>query len=434
MLSIFLQSTLTAIFLALAALLGYAGFEEMGAAYGTGLAAWALLTYHGLSAHKLLQWSRDFRLDTLPNLSGWWEDLGSRIYRSLRLQQRQQQALSHALIAFRSAAQALPDGVVTLDSDKRIQWFNDTAAQHLKIRALSDIGHPLTNFLRTPAFFVYLEQAQWDKPLILRANFPQQQILSLQIVRYGDQQLLVLTRDVTQLEKLETMRRDFVANVSHELKTPLTVLSGFLETFRDMPLDAQQRSRYVGLMHDQAQRMQHLVEDLLTLSSLESSTQAMEDRVDMHAIMDRLRSEAQSLSKGRHRLSFEHSGPQYIKGSEEELFSAFSNLISNAIRYTPENGSIDIRWNSGTNHEACLQVRDSGIGIEAQHIPRLTERFYRVDRSRSRASGGTGLGLAIVKHVLTRHGGHLTIESELGKGSAFFAILPARCRDDIEIL
>jgi two-component system phosphate regulon sensor histidine kinase PhoR len=245
-------------------------------------------------------------------------------------------------------------------------------------------------------------------------------VLSLQAVSYGEGQRLVLSRDVTQFNQVERMRREFVANVSHELRTPLTVISGFLETLRD-ETDPDAAQRYIGMMAEQSQRMERLVEDLLTLSSLESSPPPpMDEPIDMRALLERLGAEARALSGGRHRIEVESDAGLVLVGSEKEISSAFGNLVSNAIRYTPEGGTVRLHWH-GTTGGAAFDVEDTGIGIAEEHIPRLTERFYRIDRGRSRESGGTGLGLAIVKHALGRHGAALDVKSTPGKGSRFSA-------------
>jgi two-component system phosphate regulon sensor histidine kinase PhoR len=254
----------------------------------------------------------------------------------------------------------------------------------------------------------------------------QELTLSVQLVPYGDSEKLLLSRDITHWERMETTRRDFVANVSHELRTPLTVLGGFLETLSDMQKpDPDMLRRSLQLMGEQATRMQRLVEDLLTLSKLESAQNPLnEEFVDVPELVRSLFSDAQALSGGRHRFRLRADDSEGVRGNAEELRSALSNLISNAVRYTPEGGEIEVSW-SKREGEPVFTVRDTGIGIEPHHVPRLTERFYCVDRSRSRSTGGTGLGLAIVKHVLSRHQAHLEIESEPGRGSTFSAIFPA---------
>jgi two-component system phosphate regulon sensor histidine kinase PhoR len=236
-----------------------------------------------------------------------------------------------------------------------------------------------------------------------------------------------MTRDITQLDRLETTRRDFVANVSHELKTPLTVLNGFLETIRELPVTEEQRQHYLGLMQGQAHRMQNIVDDLLVLSKLESTTSTtQEEPITMRPIIDRLVADAVNISRGQHQIVVANIAKARLLGAEDELVSAFSNLVSNAVRYTPEQGTITLDWGIDTRGQGVFSVQDTGPGIASQHLPRLTERFYRVDRSRSRETGGTGLGLAIVKHVATRHQAQLVIDSEVGKGSRFSIVFPTK--------
>jgi two-component system phosphate regulon sensor histidine kinase PhoR len=254
-------------------------------------------------------------------------------------------------------------------------------------------------------------------------------LLSVQLIVYGDEQKLLLSRDVTKIERLETMRRDFVANVSHELKTPLTVLAGFLETIREIELSDEQEAHYLTLMAEQAERMQQLVSDLLTLSALEANSTPVDESIDMCAVLERVEGTARSLSAGRHALSFQIDSSLDLMGAESEVASALTNLVTNAVRYTPDGGRVDVTWSKVLLSEGNVgrfEVRDSGIGIPAQHLPRLTERFYRVDRGRSRDSGGTGLGLAIVKHALTRHQARLEVTSTVGIGSTFAAVFPER--------
>ena len=378
---------------------------------------------------NLSRWSRQEFGATLPRSSGPWEELYAQLYHRGRARQREHADLTEALVSFRSAAQALPDGVVTLNAQNQIVWCNPQAEQHLTLRLGKDIGQNIANLVRAPDFLAYLSRGEWDKPVQLRVRHPGQRaerVLSLQLVAYGDAQKLLLSRDITRFEKLETTRRDFVANVSHELKTPLTVLAGFLETISESAVTVEQRAQYMALMREQAERMKQLVDDLLTLSALEATNNPREDTVDTDALFARIEETARQLSNGQHVLQFEIEPGIAILGSEVELTSAFTNLVTNAIRYTPEDGLIVVRWHRQPDGGATLVVVDSGIGIPPQHLPRLTERFYRVDRGRSRQSGGTGLGLAIVKHVLTRHQGTLDIASEVGRGSTFSATLPAQ--------
>ena len=378
---------------------------------------------------NLWRWSRQEQGATLPRSSGAWEELYAQLYHRGRATQREHAALSEALASFRGAAQALPDGVVTLNAQSQIVWCNAQAEEHLNLKLSKDTGQNIANLVRAPDFLAYLSGGEWDRPVQLRlrhAGHGAERVLSLQLVAYGDAQKLILSRDITRFEKLETMRRDFVANVSHELKTPLTVLSGFLETISEAALSPKQQSDFLALMREEAERMQRLVDDLLTLSALEANRAPSEDFIDAAALFARIEETARQLSAGQHEIVFEIDRDIAMLGSELELTSAFSNLVINAIRYTPEGGRIVVQWRAQDDGSAAYTVADTGIGIPAQHLPRLTERFYRVDRGRSRQSGGTGLGLAIVKHVLTRHQGTLSIASEVGKGSTFTATLPAR--------
>jgi two-component system phosphate regulon sensor histidine kinase PhoR len=341
------------------------------------------------------------------------------LHRSRRESARREAELAESLARWRAAARALPDGVVILDED-RISWANDTARHHLEIDPVRDAGMPITHLVRIPEFLEYLEGGEYAKPLQVQAPHSGERVLSMQVIPYGENQRLVLTRDITQFRQVERMRREFVANVSHELRTPLTVITGFIETLRDEP-DPEAARRYIDLMSGQAQRMLHLVEDLLTLSSLESAPPPpLEESIDMGSLVERLGAEARALSGGRHRIAIEKEGGVRLLGSEKEISSALGNLVSNAIRYTPEGGEVRLRWHA-TGDGASFDVEDTGIGIAPEHIPRLTERFYRVDRGRSRETGGTGLGLAIVKHALVRHGATLDIASKPGEGSRFSA-------------
>jgi two-component system phosphate regulon sensor histidine kinase PhoR len=351
--------------------------------------------------------------------AGVWDELHALLHRSRREAAKREADLADQVARWRAAARALPDGVVILDED-RIAWCNDTARDHFKIDLAQDTDRPFTHLVRIPEYVAYQEAGDYSRPVALRAADAPDRVLSVQIVRYGEGQCLVLSRDITRFEKLETMRREFVANVSHELRTPLTVVAGFLETLRD-ETDPNAARHYIDLMTEQSRRMQRLVEDLLTLSSLESSPPPpMEEAIDMSALLQRLGAEARALSGGRHRIEVQGEPSPNLLGSENELSSAFSNLVSNAIRYTPEGGAVRMRWQA-TDEGAAFEVEDTGIGIAPEHIPRLTERFYRVDRGRSRETGGTGLGLAIVKHALARHGAVLAISSTPGEGSRFTA-------------
>jgi len=311
-----------------------------------------------------------------------------------------------------------------LDENYRLVWCNDAAREHLGIDAERDRNQPIANMVRAPEFVEYLRAGDFGDPVRLPSP-DGRHTLSLQIVSFGDEEHLLLSQDVTGAARVEAMRRDFVANVSHELRTPLTVLAGFLETIQDLKLDAARVRDYVGLMAPQAERMKRLIDDLLTLSALEHAPPPPDtDRIVLRPLLERVKAEAEVLSAGRHRVSLDIEGPHDLLGAEREIASAFTNLATNAVRYTPTGGQIRLRWASSTVG-GKFSVEDTGIGIDPEHLPRLTERFYRIDRGRSRESGGTGLGLSIVKHALARHQAVLAIESTPGKGSRFVARFPA---------
>lgn len=393
-----------------------------------GLGAWSYSHFKLMALHR---WLSNVPGAKVPGGVGLWDEIFSLLYRQGRAQSHQVQVLTHALVTFRRAAQALPDGVITLSADNHILWCNENAVRMFGLNLTVDAGRSLSNLVRVPEFQDYLLQADWSKTTTFRLAQAEPKWYAVKMVEYGEGERLLLARDVTQLERLDTMRRDFVANVSHELKTPLTVLAGFLETIQvhtDLP--SSQLKHFFDLMNQQTLRMKRLVEDLLTLSALESGAQiSSETKIEMSELMRRLQVAAEQLDQQKHRLSFEIQPGLTLLGNEAELASAFENLIFNAIRYTPPGGSIAVRLKiDATEHTSHMRfsVSDTGIGIEAQHLPRITERFYRVDRGRSRETGGTGLGLAIVKHVLTRHEASLLIDSEYGKGTTMTAVFPAQ--------
>ena len=376
---------------------------------------------------RLLLWLEQPPETPLPTGGGAWEVVFAGMHRRTRIAAEERNQLSAALERFLLAGQALPEGVVILDDHHAIEWLNATAENHLGLNRDQDTGSPITNLLREPDFVTYIEAGHFAEPLLLHPVRNPGRSLSLQVVPYGDARSLLLSRDISQIEKLETMRRDFVANVSHELKTPLTVVNGFVETLLDgLPeLSEEEARHFLTLVHEQAQRMQRLIEDLLTLSALETGRPPpSEESVALDELLAEVADEARALSGGRHKIDLIGLGGDKLLGSRNELRSALGNLVSNAVRYTPESGSIRIAWQRAADGSGAFSVTDNGIGIESQHLPRLTERFYRVDRGRSRESGGTGLGLAIVKHALTRHQAVLEINSELGRGSTFTARFP----------
>jgi two-component system, OmpR family, phosphate regulon sensor histidine kinase PhoR len=390
------------------------------------LALLAMATSHVRHLALLRRWLRHPEPETIPDAAGAWGSVYAALYRMVRGQLQSQEQLSASLDEFQRAGAAIPDGLILLrGADERIVWCNPAAAAHFGLDIEHDAGRSITYLVRQPQFAEYLRAEPYGEPLTLRPSRGADLLLSVQLVPYGEGQKLMISRDVTQLEQVETMRRDFIANVSHELRTPLTVIGGFLESLgeAERPDEALLR-RALPLMTDQTRRMQRLVEDLLTLSRLESVNNPLrEERVEVPRLVRALYEDALALSGGRHRVSLRIDVELGVQGNEEELRSAFSNLISNAVRYTPEGGEVRLTWE---RHDGGVRfvVSDTGIGIAREHIPRLTERFYRVDRSRSRQSGGTGLGLAIVKHVLSRHRARLEISSVAGEGSTFVAVFP----------
>ncbi|HET7298278.1 MAG TPA: phosphate regulon sensor histidine kinase PhoR [Burkholderiales bacterium] len=397
-----------------------------GPAWGWGMLVaglLGLLFWHTRHLARLQRWLANPLPGQVPEGAGIWDEALAALHRLERDAAKRERGLVDALARMRRAVQALPDGVVVLDGANRIEWCNRTAERQLMLDGRADLGQNIANLVREPEFVEYLRAPQ-DKPV--RITRGPGTALSLQLIPVGETQQLLLARDITQTERVDAMRRDFVANVSHELRTPLTVLVGFLETVRELKLDAQRQRDYLGMMQEQAARMQRIIDDLLTLSALDAAPPATTDkRVAVRPLLERLQADAEALSGGKHIIKLSIDTPSDVLGVESELASAFGNLVSNAIRYTPPGGTVTLAWREGPDG-ARFSVEDTGIGIEPEHIPRLTERFYRVDRSRSRETGGTGLGLAIAKHALARHDATLEIESELSKGSRFSARFPAR--------
>ncbi len=389
------------------------------------LAVSAYLVTHIYWLHKLHRWLKKPKLSTLPNGAGVWEDIFADLYQQQRRHDRSRAQLAAALDRFREAASALPDSVVLLDNKDHIEWCNPPAESQLGLTLPQDTGQPINYLLRETAFIEYLQNQDYSEPVKLQSWRNAEIILEIKLVPFGANQKLLICRDISQLEKIDAMRRDFIANVSHELRTPLTVVGGFLETLSDTKGAVSKSNRkYFTMMLEQTTRMRNLVEDLLTLSQLESSQAiSQETEINVSTLLNSVMNEAQSLSNGHHHITLNADPKLAVTGSEEELHSAFGNLVSNAIRYTPEGGEITMSWQL-REQEAVFSVKDSGIGIEQQHIARLTERFYRIDRSRSRETGGTGLGLSIVKHILLRHQARLEIDSEAGQGSTFSVVFP----------
>ena len=407
------------------------------AAWAMGGTGWALVAVsvgaaliiagHLRNLSRLSRWAGGALDANVPEARGAWGSVFASLYRRVRMREAVQRDLRHVIARFRQAAEAVPDGIVVLDRAQRIEWANPRAAEQLGLDLAQDVGQPIVNLVRQPEFLRYLETGDYGESTVVPSLRNPGHALALQLVPFAVDQKLLMSRDVTELEAVARMRRDFIANVSHELKTPLTVISGFVETLEDLDVDERQRKRFLKLMHEQAKNMQRLVADLLTLSALESEHNvAGEERFAVVPLLLALSSDAKGLSRGQHHVELEIGDAATVLGSRDELASAFGNLVSNAIRYTPSDGRITLGWRVEADGSGVFFVDDSGIGIATEHLPRLTERFYRVDRSRSRATGGTGLGLAIVKHVLLRHQATLEVTSEIGRGSRFAVRLPAR--------
>lgn len=423
---------------------GVGGFwvhHGYGGTLGILMGAMAWLTYDSFYVNRLLDWLRLEQVDETPSLNtipapklcGVWREAAERMRRILKNRDRDLQESLGRLDEFLAAMQASPSGVVLLDAQGRIEWCNQMATQHFGFDAERDVMQHILNLVREPAFKSYMGIGNFSHDVIVPGNHstPARPVkLSVHVHGYGQNRQLLLSRDITAVELAEAMRRDFVANVSHEIRTPLTVLSGFIETLQTLPLKENERVRYLDLMGQQSQRMQTLVRDLLTLSRLEGTPfPSASDWIPLKALFVQCEQEARALSllinpRGQQQLTFDSGIPSDLAGVQTELYSAFSNLVTNAIRYTPDGGSVQVCWSVLADGRGVFQVKDSGQGMAAEHLPRLTERFYRIDRSRSRETGGTGLGLAIVKHVAQRHGAELTIQSELGQGSCFRITFP----------
>ena len=408
--------------------------HQWGALAGVVLAGLLWFTVDLIRSARVLRWLKRGDPSSAPSLRGLWGEVADRTRRLLRHREQQTLDSQARLQEFLAAIQASPNGVVLLDKQGRIEWCNQMAAEQFGFDAQRDVLQLIGNLVRDPAFAAYYAGGDFSYEICIpgrdsTASRPVR--VSVHLHPYGEGRKLLLSRDVTALEQAEAMRRDFVANVSHEIRTPLTVLSGFVETLRTLPLNEQERARYLGLMAQQSSRMQTLVNDLLTLSRLEGSPlPGATEWTPVHSLLTQCVQEGRALSavlpqglaKG-HDLRFEPAPDSRsmgdIAGAPHELLSAMSNLLGNAVRYTPVGGVIEVKWRALSEGRAEFSVKDSGPGIAPEHIPRLTERFYRIDRSRSRETGGTGLGLAIVKHVAQRHGAELRIDSTPGLGSTF---------------
>lgn len=389
---------------------------------GLSLALAVTLGWHLYNLYRLERWLRRGPPLSPPESQGLWALVFERLYRIKRAEWRRKRRLANLLRQFRRATAALPDGTVVLNKENQVLWFNSAATRLLGLDQRVDVGQPIGNMVRHPAFTAWLDRDAPSEALPLASPVNADRHLQIRMVPYTADERLLIIRDVTHLHRLERVRKDFVANASHELRTPLTVVNGYLETLED-DVPAERRSA-VREMQDQARRMSSIIEDLLTLSRLDTADRPAEDSpVKMSELIESVAADARNLSEGRHTLEVDVEPGLDLRGEHRDLRSAFANLAVNAVRYTADGGVIRIRWFS-EGRRASFEVTDNGPGIPAQHIPRLTERFYRVSPSRSRGTGGTGLGLSIVKHILGLHQAELIINSEVGSGSSFLCRFP----------
>jgi len=394
------------------------------------LIAFSILAYSLLSAYinqeRLDVFAKGAGVSSLSGFGPAWSEIFFRLQRIITGLRKDIEQIERQHKRFIEAFQASPNGIVMLDDQDQIEWCNAIAEQFLGLQFKRDALQRIHYIVRKPEFVQYMMSRQYEEPVVLeKMGSPSSLILRLQVFPFSENRRLILIQDITDLSKAEAMRRDFVANVSHEMRTPLTVMMGFLETVQTLELPSEQKAQYLDMMMDQGKRMKNLVEDLLTLANLEANTQpAPMNSISMSYLMSLIKNDAYALSQGKHSLNFDLKTPCNLLGEEREVLSAFSNLVSNAIRYTPNVGSVSVTWSVNAAGEGEFSVTDTGPGISPEHIPRLTERFYRIDRSRSRETGGTGLGLAIVKHVANRHQANLVIESTPGRGSTFTLRFP----------
>ena len=394
------------------------------------LIAFSILAYSLLSAYinqeRLDVFAKGAGVSSLSGFGPAWSEIFFRLQRIITGLRKDIEQIERQHKRFIEAFQASPNGIVMLDDQDQIEWCNAIAEQFLGLQFKRDALQRIHYIVRKPEFVQYMMSRQYEEPVVLeKMGSASSLILRLQVFPFSENRRLILIQDITDLSKAEAMRRDFVANVSHEMRTPLTVMMGFLETVQTLELPPEQKAQYLEMMMDQGKRMKNLVEDLLTLANLEVNTQpAPMNSISMSYLMSLIKNDAYALSQGKHSLNFDLKTPCNLLGEEREVLSAFSNLVSNAIRYTPNVGSVSATWSVNAAGEGEFSVTDTGPGISPEHIPRLTERFYRIDRSRSRETGGTGLGLAIVKHVANRHQANLVIESTPGRGSTFTLRFP----------
>lgn len=408
----------------IAVLLG-SGLVGISPGYGLGLGVCGYLGWHLLNIYRLVGWLVNKRNVDLPDSYGVWSDIFTQLYYQQRSQRRRRRRLSRALEEFKQSTAALPDAAVVLKEDQ-LKWWNPAAEKLLGFQRKIDKNQYITNLLRDPRFVEYYLGKHWQQPIQIQSPLDENIKLDIRLVPYALNRCLLYVEDITRLQHLESVRRDFVANVSHELRTPLTVVSGYAESLLQQDHQAMDAHCLLALknIYQQSERMRHIVSDLLLLSRLELGQEKyIENDIPVYKLLQDIQQAALQLSEQQHEITLSADQSLLLNGNHNELQSAFSNLVFNAVRYTPKQGTIHICWEK-RDQQAVFEVTDTGIGIDAHHLPRLTERFYRVDTGRSRATGGTGLGLAIVKHVLNRHQAHLEITSKPGQGSTFSCYFP----------
>ena len=374
--------------------------------------------------YKLSNWVESPSLKNLPNGTGIWQNIFAKLYRTYRQQKKSQTQLTTTLDQFIQAAEAINDGIVGVNEDNEILWSNKKAQKMLDINPKKDYNQPINYIFRNSDLSNYLAKENYEDSINIH-NTNNKLDIEIKATFFSENHKLITCRDLTSLKKIQNLRKDFVSNFSHELKTPLTVISGFLETLEDRKKIDVQSKKIISLMSEQAHRMKKLIDDLLLLSNVESDyLQNRSEKIIMRDIFKKIKNEVSFIDQQQHKISYSLNNEINIYGSSTEIYSAFINLLTNAIRYTDKKGEITVSWNK-INNDAIFQVADTGIGIPEKHLKRITERFYRVDEDRSRESGGTGLGLSIVKNIMHQHQGEIRVASEINSGSSFKLIFPS---------
>jgi two-component system, OmpR family, phosphate regulon sensor histidine kinase PhoR len=408
-----------------AAVGAFLGWVFGSVVWGIVVALGAYLAWHLWTLITLDNWLRHRRVSDPPDASGLWGDVVTQVVRLHRRKRFHKDRLVRVFRELRRTTAAMPDGVVVLNGENEIGWFNQKASELLDLTRRADLGIRIDNLVRHPDFVRYLRSGQYHSPVIVHLDPAADEHLSFQLIPYGEDQRLLMVRDVSRQVRLEAMRKDFVANASHELRSPLTVIAGYLETLGGDPTLPAELKGPLGEMRRQSDRMTHIIEDLLALSRLEQSDEPVEGApINVAAIVAMLRKDVLGRPGQSAKVEVHADSSVSLIGDEAMIHSAFSNLVDNAVKYTPANGHIEVRW-WADERGAHFSVKDTGVGIPSEHLPRLTERFYRVDAARGRGTGGSGIGLAIVKHVLQRHGAELEVTSREGAGSTFVCHFPA---------